>query len=198
MANFTTLYSLFILFLLGLCWTGCSKKEEALKVTSYTSDMAGTFTAEARLFNDQPSGAGPDLEYCDDEWWEGTLIFELEEATTDTSGVYKVFTENILGDVVEDPTMGGYYNCYEASQTNPSSLPNGINGEGLLRVNDDNGALFWTGISQWGEIYNFTNVSVMDNVLHLIFENDYAENFEVIITRQDGSNWHPDLRDGDG
>lgn len=190
----------FFFFLLIVLWVSCNEDDELPEdPTIYTSDLAGTFRAEARLFNNQPNGGGPDLDYCSDLWWAGILVFEtVSNPDVDTFVAYKIYTENDLGDMVEDPAMGSYYNCYEGTQTDPNALPNGANSEGSLHIRDNNGALIWYGGSQWGEIYQFNSVTVSDEVLYLIFENDYAESFEVIITRQDGINWHPDLRDGDG
>lgn len=86
-----------------------------------------------------------------------------------------------------DYSFGAYDGCYgDGTPESGQSWP-----EGNLRINDLCNTLFWTGASQWGEIYTFDAVSVSGAELTLTWHNDYGEGGTSIITREGGANWPP-------
>lgn len=178
-------------FLLLIVLSACSEDEAPNNlVVTYESNLAGEYAAEARMT--EPAGQ---VSYnCPDSIWYGSVKFVAEhQVGIDTVGVYRIYSVNANGDTVEDPVMGAYYQCFASTNTNPSSLPNGSNGEGSLRLNDRDGLLFWTGVSRWGETYFLEEVNVSGAVLFLKFQNDYNEGFEIRLIREDGTVWPEEL-----
>lgn len=183
--------TLLLSLLLALLFA-CSEDEQPNNiVVTYMSSLAGEYAAEAKMFGPEsvPSHT------CPDSIWYGRVKFVAEhEEGIDTIGVYRIFSFNGNGDEVEDPAMGGYYQCFNNASTDPSVLPNGDEEEGTLRLKDDDGVLSWTGASQWGEIYFVSELDVSGVVLFLKFANDYDESFEIRLIREDGSSWPEELR----
>ncbi len=155
------------------------------------SKLAGTFDAAAAATN-QMAGIGWDD--CDGNNFTTTVIWNAEhDPEVFGTGTYFVESLNANGEVRDDVSMGIYYTCYTSSQTNDGgNLPLGD-----VRVNDDCGSLFFTGSSQWGELYSFNAVSANGADLTLDIVNDYGEGGSVRLTRQDGMDWPGDLKDGD-
>lgn len=160
------------------------------------SILAGEYEASATATN-QDAGIGWDG--CDGAGWNGMVRFTAEhDPTVFGTGVYFIESLNDNGDWVHDQSMGGFYTCYTGSLTDPSALPNDINDDGGLRLNEDCGSLFWTGVSQWGETYFIESVTVSGADLTIAWSNDYGEGASVKLTRTDGTEWPDDLIDGDG
>lgn len=87
----------------------------------------------------------------------------------------------------KDYSFGAYDGCYgDGSPGSGKAWP-----EGNLRINDLCNQLFWTGASQWGEIYFFDDVTVNGAELTLVWHNDYGEGGTSIITREGGVDWPP-------
>lgn len=176
------------LFLLSIVIVSCSGDDDQ-PATPYLSILSGVYDAEARMFGPEPNVN------CPDTIWYGQVRWVAEHNEgIDTIGTYRLDSKwNALnGDWHEDPSMGSYFQCY-LSEVDPTILPNGTNQEGTLRLVDTDGQFSWTGISQWGEVYFFTEVEADGVVLLLRFENDYAEVFEVRLIRTDGTSWPADL-----
>ena len=151
------------------------------------SKLAGTFDATA---TSQSVAAGIGWDDCDGNVWTGTVIWEAEHnPDVFGTGTYKMFSINDNGDTVEDASNGTYYGCYTGSLTDPSALPLGD-----VRINDDCETLFWTGASQWGEVYSFRSITVSGADLTFEWENDYGEAGKVKLTRTDGQDWPAALK----
>jgi hypothetical protein len=89
-----------------------------------------------------------------------------------------------VGDGVYETTdfvYGAYPVCYNW---------NGIPG-GSLKINDVCNLIFPTGLSQFDEIYTFSNGSTSGASFTFDWENDYGESGTVTLTRQDGMEWPP-------
>jgi hypothetical protein len=112
------------------------------------------------------------------ETWEGQV--EIVEIT---GGVFDVFAYDDAhpkGVVGPDMSMGAYWACYSPT----TALP-----EGDLRINEFCNNLFYTGSSQWGETYSFTNIESNGAELTIAWSNDYGEAGSTVLTRTDGTNW---------
>jgi hypothetical protein len=127
------------------------------------STLEGTFDAS-------------NVAWCGDPW-TGTIRWENEG-----KGVYNVYAVNDSGEEQVDMSMGSYWPCYGTAAAMP---------DGNLRLNDACNRLFFTGASQWGELYWFNSVTVDGPNLTLDWENDYGEGGVVTLTRQDGNDWPP-------
>lgn len=122
--------------------------------------------------------------------WCGTTISGGETTWVSVSnGVYSVDASYLTGDY----SFGAYDACYGDGATFGSA---GFGPQGNLRINDLCNSLYWTGASQWGELYWFNSVSVSGPTLILDWENDYGEAGVTTLTREGGANW-PALVDGD-
>lgn len=119
--------------------------------------------------------------------WDGTVIW-----VNKGNGIYDV-QSIIEGNTLFDMSMGAYTACY--GTTSDPGLPNGAGGlAGSLRITDSCGKLAYSGLSQWGEVYTFSSVTVAGNVLTLDWANSYGETAIVTLTRTDGNNWPANLR----
>jgi hypothetical protein len=160
------------------------------------SILEGTYDVKATATNQMASIGWDD---CEGASWSGQVRFTAEhDPTAFGTGVYFIESLNDNGDFVHDQSMGGFYTCYTGSLTNPASLPNNTDDNGGLRLNEDCGSLFWTGLSQWGETYTIESVTVSGADLTIAWANDYGEGASVKLTRTDGTEWPTDLIDGDG
>jgi hypothetical protein len=160
------------------------------------SVLAGTYDAKATATN-QMAGIGWDG--CEGASWNGQVRFIAQhDDTSFGTGVYIMQSFNDNMEWVDDASMGGFYTCYTGSLTNPGALPTGTDDNGMLRLNEDCGSLFWTGASQWGETYTIEAVTVSGPELTIAWANDYGEGASVTLTRTDGTDWPSDLVDGDG
>lgn len=98
-------------------------------------------------------------------------------------GLYKVADPNDPDNVdAEDFSFGAYTACYGPGSTLPG---------GDLRLKDACNIIAPTGVSRWGEVYTFEEVSVSGNVLTIVWTNDYGEGGTSRITRTDGTDWPP-------
>lgn len=159
------------------------------------STLEGEYEVTATVTN-QSAGIGWDD--CDGNTYSTMVRFTAEhDPTAFGTGVYFIETQDANGEWQHDNSMAGFYGCYTGSQTDPSALPNDIDDQGMLRLNEDCGSLFWTGASQWGETYFIESVTVNGADLTIAWTNDYGEGASCKITRTDGMTW-PELIDGDG
>lgn len=170
-------------------------RQGVINVPCY-SILEGEFEATATAVNTE---AGIGWDDCAGAQWMGMVRFTAEHDPTEFgTGVYFIESFNDNGDWVHDNSMGGFYTCYTGSLTDPTALPNDVTDDGMLRLNEDCGSLFWTGASQWGEIYTIVSVTVSGADLTIEWDNDYGESASVKLTRTDGTEWPEDLIDGDG
>ncbi len=146
------------------------------------SELAGTYTAVA---TNTSQGAGIGWDDCDGNIWEGELSI-----VSVGDGEYTVVTKNGDQDAFDDLSFGNFYACYESDAQ--GSLPNANPDMRTLTFVDACNQLSFRGTSQWGEVYQFTEVTVDGSSLTLGWTNDYGEGGVTVITRGEGS-W-PDLR----
>lgn len=169
----------------------CTEDDDQSITASYNSELSGIYDVEAKMF-------GPDNNTtynCPDTVWYGQVRWTAEHEEQDAIGSYRIDTRWNSQDIwLEDPVMGSYYHCFSETANDPSLLANGLNGEGSLRIRDEDGKLSWWGASQWGEAYFFEILEIDGAILFLRFQNDYDENFEVRLIRTDGSSWPEELR----
>jgi hypothetical protein len=114
---------------------------------------------------------------CSETWVGQVEIVEI------TGGVFDVFAYDDAhpkGVVGPDMSMGAYWACYSPT----TALP-----EGDLRINEFCNNLFYTGTSQWGETYSFTNIESNGAELTIAWSNDYGEAGSTVLTRTDGTDW---------
>ena len=176
------LASLSLIFLVVSC-----TEDDDQAVVEYTSSLAGIYDAEARMF-------GPVFIDCPDTIWQGQVRWTAEHLDEDSVGIYRIYSRWDAQDIwLEDPVMGSYYQCYSHIVDDPSGLSNGANGEGVLRIHDDDGLLRWYGYSQWGEVYQFLELEVYGVILFLRFQNDFNEIFDLRLIRTDGTSWPEEL-----
>ena len=153
--------------------------------------LSGVFDVKSKA-TDQMAGIGWDG--CGSEW-SGQMTWTAEHDESEFgAGVYNLFTTDPdLGVQFNDFAFGSFYPCYGADAE--SAMPNGTDGTaGSLRLNFDCNKGFFTGASQWGEIYELTNMEATGADLKFNWTNDYGEGGEVTLTRRDGSNWPIDMR----
>jgi hypothetical protein len=153
--------------------------------------LSGVFDITSKATN-QMAGIGWDD--CGAEWsGQMTWVAEHDE-TAFGAGVYNVFTtDSDIGVQLNDFSFGSYYACYGV--TDNGGMTNGTDGTvGNVRLNFDCNKGFFTGSSQWGEVYSLSNVVVNGPELKFNWTNDYGEGGEVTLTRRDGKNWPSDMR----
>lgn len=160
------------------------------------SKLSGTYDASITVTNQM---AGIDWDGCGGSGYSTRVTFIAEHDEDEfNTGVYLIRSEDENGIFQIDASMGGFYGCYTGTRTDPGGLPTGGEvDDGMLRLNDDCGSLFWTGASQWGEIYSIASVMVSGADLTIAWTNDYGEGASVKLTRTDGTEWPTDLKDGD-
>ena len=133
------------------------------------SELEGTFDAVAMA----TGGV-----FSMNDTYTGTVRWEHEG-----NGVYQLFSISPdTGEEWIDASLGGYYGGY-ADRTQ-ANLPLGD-----LRIVDACNVLSWSGASQWGELFSFTEVSTDGATLTLGWLNDYGEEATVMLTRTDGTDW---------
>lgn len=145
------------------------------------SKLAGTYQAVATNTN---QGAGIGWDDCDGNTWEGEITFVLIG-----DGEYTVTTTN-NGLELDDLSFGNFYACYGSDAQ--GSMPNADPAMRTLTFVDACNQLSFRGSSQWGEVYEFTEVTVNGAELTLGWINDYGEGGVTVITRDEG-NW-PNLK----
>ena len=89
-----------------------------------------------------------------------------------------------------DFSFGAYYACYGLTSTLPTD---GIaDPSQTLRIQDACNRLTFTGVSRWGEVYQFNDLSVDGPDLFIDWNNDYPpEAGTAVLTRTDGKDWPP-------
>ncbi|MEM1216627.1 MAG: hypothetical protein AAGJ82_13120 [Bacteroidota bacterium] len=193
-------YSRFLLclfYLLLLLVVACDDEviEPLPPPPTYAVNLEGVFMVATHQDN---TSFG--LAECADSLWTGYAEFRLVDSLAATATqfggeYYRVYSSDMAsGPFFEDPSMGGYNACYMNADS--TIFPNGANGEGQLRLANSDGALYWAGASQWGEVYFMDSVRVAEQELYLVYQNDYAERFRVTLTRLDTLFWPLNLRVG--
>jgi hypothetical protein len=81
-----------------------------------------------------------------------------------------------------DFTYGAYVACYGGWGGTP---------DGSLQINDVCNLIFPTGLSQWDEVYTFSNGTTAGISFAFDWVNDYGESGSVTLIRQDGQDWPP-------
>ncbi len=139
---------LFLTFLsLIFLVASCTEDDDQAIVDSYFSQLSGIYDVEAKML-------GPDgnsTYNCADTVWYGQVRWTAEHEEEDSIGSYRIDTRWNSQDIwLEDPSMGSYYQCFTEPVDDPSLLPNGLNGEGSLRLKDVDGRLYG-GVARNGE-----------------------------------------------
>ena len=122
--------------------------------------------------------------------WCGTVV------DTDPDGNPYTFTLINEGDGVYmidngDFSFGAYWACYGLTSTLPID-PAPAPAEQTLRLQDACNILSFTGVSRWGEVYQFNDLSVDGPDLFIDWNNDYPpEAGTAVLTRMDGKDWPP-------
>lgn len=100
-------------------------------------------------------------------------------------GSYDSYTVGVTSDV-KDLSFGSYIACYgyAADASAQGSFPNGS-----VQLNDECNKLFFSGTSQWDEIYSINSVSTSGSELIIDWGNDYGEGAISTFTRTDGTSW---------
>jgi len=115
--------------------------------------------------------------------YEGTIEFEAVDGNN-----YNVYSVSETGMKLNDMSFGSFYDCYEAEDQ--GSMPNNDANTPTLFFNvNEQGALSFTGASQWGEVYSLDNVIMDGPQLNFSWTNDYGEGGQVGLVRQDDQNW---------
>lgn len=133
------------------------------------SDLAGTHTVST-------------VAWCGETISGGTTTWVAV-----SNGVYKVEADYANGDY----SFGAYDACY--GDPPPTFGAAGFYPQGNLRINDLCNQLYWTGASQWTEIYTFNSVTVNGADLILDWSNSYGEGGVTTLTREGGANWPAEL-----
>lgn len=81
-----------------------------------------------------------------------------------------------------DFVYGAYVACYDGW---------GVTPDGSLKINDVCNLVFPTGLSQWDEVYIFSNGVTAGSSFSFDWVNDFGEAGSVTLTRQDGVDWPP-------
>lgn len=151
-------------------------------VTTFKSALAGFMSATTTLTNQM---AGYTWDGCEGQVWTGQIELKRQQLNPNDDGEYIVFSKDGANDAVEDMSFGAYYPCYNADA---GSMPLGD-----LRLIDVDNKLSISGASQWGETYSLTNVAVDGTSLSFNWTNNYGEGAMVVLVRDDGEDWNPDL-----
>jgi len=128
-------------------------------------------------------GAGIGWDDCAGQSYESTI--EFQSAGSQRYNVYSISPNN---EVLNDPSFGAYYSCYDPA--GQASMPNGDGMFPTLFFNvGELGSLSFTGSSQWGEVYSMSNIVMSGTQLNFNWTNDYGEGADVQLVRQDGKIW---------
>ncbi len=147
------------------------------------SELAGTYDAVA---TNTSQGAGIGWDDCAGNTWEGKLTI-----VSVGDGEYTVTTQkDDTQDAFDDMSFGNFYACYNSAMQ--TSMPNADPTMRTLTFVDACNKLSFKGSSQWGEVYQFTEIKVEGSSLTLGWTNDYGEGGSTVLTRDEGS-W-PDLK----
>ncbi|MEE9437490.1 MAG: hypothetical protein V3V14_00735 [Saprospiraceae bacterium] len=149
----------------------------------FRSALQGEFTAVTTCTN-QAAGIGWDD--CEGREFEGVIMYEAQHTDPEAEGAYKIFSVDASGSANEDMSHGAFYPCYNADA---AGLPLGD-----LVINDVDGKLSVSGVSQWGEVYSLSDVTPNGAALSFGWTNDYGEGASVVLTRTDGTTWPENLK----
>jgi hypothetical protein len=133
--------------------------------------VSGTYPGKSVSFNFSCSSDLSGMMDVSTVGWCGETFTGTAEMVETGDGTY-TFT---------DMSFGAYEVCYGPG----SALP-----EGDLEIVDICNMLSYTGVSQWGETYEFLNMTVNGPTLTFDWKNDYdPEAGKTTLTRQDGKDW---------
>ncbi len=163
----------FTLFILCLLTAG---------MVSAQGDISGICDAVTTTTS-QDAGIGWDD--CAGGMYIGTVEFE---ATIDDPNLYNVYTIEPTGVAgkLNDMSFGGFYPCYGTDSQ--GGMPNSAPVFLFFQVGEA-GVLGYTGVSQWGEVFSVSDITMVEDSLNFQWTNDYGEGAMVMLVRQDGQYW---------
>lgn len=127
-----------------------------------------------------PSNLEGIFDYSTIAWCDGTVVNGVVAWKNEGDGIYSLYTSE--GEENADFAYGAYFACYPADATLPGTD---------LQVQDACEILKPIGLSRWGEVYKYNEVTVNGINLTIDWENDYGEAGITTLTRQDGNDWPP-------
>lgn len=127
------------------------------------------------------------IDICGGTTYEGTVEFESVDGE-----LYNIYSISPSGDRFNDPGFGAYYACYGTDSQDRLANSSATFPTLYFQV-DANGRLGYSGASQWGEIYDVSDVKMDNENLEFIWFNHYGEKAMVRLTRHDGKNWKKQL-----